>query len=107
MDALRKCIGIIWRGVLVTAFAAIALVWAVRPVFDPIGLGRYDTTALIRHTFPIRLVQPQWIADQSNLYFEWSVSEARARFLLIVVCWVAACLTSACVRLRRTATARP
>src|SRR6266513_1406257 len=91
MRTLRKWIIIVWPTSVVTAFAAVACLWAERPVFEPIGLRRYDTTALIRHTFPVRLVQPQWITDQSNLYFAWSISEARARFLLVVALWVAAC----------------
>jgi hypothetical protein len=106
MRALRKWVSISWRVVVVTAFAAVALLWVVKPVFEPIGLRRYDTTALIRRTFPIRLVQPQWIADQTNLYFEWSVSEARARFLLVVVCWVATCVTIVYVRVKGSASAQ-
>lgn len=106
MRAFWKWAGIGWRVVVVTAFAVVALLWVVRPVFDPIGLRRYDTTAVIRHTFPIRLVQPQWITDQSNLYFEWSVSEVRARFLLVVVCWVAASVTIVYARIRRAPAVR-
>jgi hypothetical protein len=106
MRAFWKWVGIGRRVVVVTAFAAVALLWVVRPVFEPIGLRRYNTTALIRYTFPIRLVQPQWITDQSNVYVEWSVSEARARFLLVVVCWVAGCGTIVYVRIRRAASAR-
>ena len=81
MRTLRKWLIIVWPTAVVTAFALVACVWAARPAFAPIGLGRHDTTALIRHAFPVRLVQPQWIADQSNLYFAWSVSEGRARLL--------------------------
>ena len=105
MRALRKWLIIIWPAAVVTAFAAVTLPWAVRTVFSPIGLGRFDTTALIRHAFPIRLVQPEWIADQSNLYFVWSISEARARFLLIVTCWVAACVTIIYIRVKDSASA--
>ena len=106
MRALRKWIIIIWPATVVTALAVVTLPWVARPVFSPIGLGRYDTTALIRHTFPIRLVQPQWIADQSNLYFVWSISEARARFFLIVACWVAACAAIIYIRVKRSAIAQ-
>jgi hypothetical protein len=105
MRAFWKWVGVGWRVVVVTAFAAVALLWVVRPVFEPIGLRRYDTTTVIRHTFPIRLVQPQWITDQSNLYFEWSVSEARARFLLVVAVWIAVSATIVYLRIRRAATA--
>ena len=78
-------------GVATVAALALLCFWTVRPVFTPVGFGRYDTMALIRHAFPIRLVEPQWIADQSNLYFLWSIAEARARFVLSVTLWVAAC----------------
>lgn len=106
MRALRKWVGIIWRVAVVTAFLPATVLWVVRPMFDPIGLRNHDPTAVIRHTFPIRLVQPQWIADQSNLYFEWSFSEARARFLFVAICWIAACVTIIYVRVRRAASAR-
>ena len=100
MRAFQKWVMIIWPAALMTAFAFVACPWAVSPVFSPIGLGRYDTTALIKHAFPIRLVQPDWIADQSNLYFAWSISEARARFFLIVACWVGACATIVYIRVK-------
>jgi hypothetical protein len=102
MRALQKWVIIIWPAAVVTACAAVACLWVVRPVFSPIGLGRHDTTALIRHTFPIRLVQPQWITDQSNLYFVWSITEARARFLLVVALWAAACGTIIYIRARNS-----
>lgn len=107
MRTLLKWVIIVWPTTVVTAVAfVVACLWAARPVFDPIGLGRHDTTALIRHAFPVRLVQPQWIADQSNLYFAWSVSEARARFLLVVALWVAACGAIVYIRVKASASAQ-
>src|SRR5258708_251696 len=107
MRALRKWIIIIWPATVVTALAVVTLPWVVRPVFSPIGLGRYDTTALIRHTFPIRLVQPQWIAVQTNLYDDWSIAEGRARILLVACLCITACAAIIYVRMKKWRVVRP
>ena len=106
MRRLRKCVVIIWPAAVATAFAFAACLWAVRPVFEPIGLRGHDPTAMIRHAFPIRLVQPQWISDQSHLSDAWSISEARARFAFIVACWVAACVTIIYLRVKNSSGAQ-
>ena len=106
MSTVRKWVIIIWPTAVVTVFAFVACFSAIRPMFEPIGLRSHDTTAVIRHAFPIRLVQPQSIADRSNLYIAWSTSEARARFLLILVCWVAASVTLIYIRVKRSPSAQ-
>jgi hypothetical protein len=64
--------------------------------------GSRDDPKLIRHYFPIRVVQPEWIHGKHSLLMDWTVAETRVRCSIVAVLWLAG--TAAIVYARRRAT---
>lgn len=81
--------------ILLVAITSIALVvvwfWALGPVLIPlnsISSTEFTGADVVKRVWHLRLVQPEWVARPTD-YVRWSQSESLARFILVVLSWLA------------------
>jgi hypothetical protein len=77
--------------VLLVTVVAVAAAWYAITSVNISGLIATNFTAaeVIKERCPIHLVRPEWITsrDQTDMLFNWPITEMKARLAVLLVLW--------------------
>ncbi len=88
---MQKSTFIIFLAVTTLIALGVIWFWALGPLLIPlvsINSTEFTSADVVRRVWHLRLVQPEWVSNPTD-YVRWSQAESLARFIVVVLGWLA------------------